>query len=102
MEDDKYVVFKREDWLRFLNESPAYSIMSIPLPLSDAVVLRYSDAFTATALQAYCDQIAATMELLQVVGYPSVTMHDRLARLHDKFSDFVHAAGNYPHRKVPD
>jgi hypothetical protein len=102
MIEDKYVVFKREEWVSFVNSMPSQVMLHTPLPISDSVVLRMQDRFTASALQAYCDQISATVDILDDFGHPSLEMRRRLERLRDTFAEMAHKARQYPYRKVPD
>ncbi len=61
MEDDKYVVFKKEDW------DTAY-VAGDMRPLDDAVVIRRQDIFAAPAFFEYAGQIRTTIEIMKQEG----------------------------------
>lgn len=48
MDNEKYVVFKKEEWDKFEADALA------PEPINDAVVIRTQDVFAAAGLSAYC------------------------------------------------
>lgn len=85
--DDKYVVFKREDWLR--NE--------FPQPLEDAVVIRRQDKFAPPALDCYANAITMVVE----AGNLHWGARQRLQQIADYFHDQAAKAWTES-RKLPD
>ena len=64
--DEKYIVFKRDDWEAFLGEDlPAVEDLSVPEPIEDAVVIRRQDLFAASALDAYSDSIGVSIDVAE-------------------------------------
>jgi len=64
MKNEKYVVFKADDWAYFMEqEGSMLSIAEPPQPLDDAVVIRTQDMFAAAGLSAYAHNIRLAMEL---------------------------------------
>lgn len=104
--DDKYLVFKREEFTKWLYTNTMHDSWSehleiAPRPLVDAVVLRLQDKFTAPALRAYRDQVLAVIEILESNGYSNVTLTKQLQAVADKFEDFATMAVEMSH-KYPD
>lgn len=66
--DEKYVVFKREEWENYEHEAAP-----LPVPIEDAVVIRRQDRFAGPALHAYAACIAMVAaekpELMPVADY---------------------------------
>jgi hypothetical protein len=96
--DDKYIVFKREQWERFWFRATPEDIM--PTELEDAVVIRRQDAFAPPALEAYANAITITLQLHRddTVTGPHVK---RLQEIADYFHSQAAAAWD-THRKIPD
>lgn len=94
MSDEKYIVFKREVWGRFIGTRP---VEDQPPTVDDAVVIRTQDVFAAAGLSAYAHNIECAMmfvydmeELAKVRDYfRSVAQEaeDRLARGECKLPD---------------
>lgn len=59
VDDDKYVVFKREDFMRYFNEIP--NLVS-ELEVKDAVVMRRQDKFASPCLLTYASMMAMVAE----------------------------------------
>ena len=64
MEDNKYVVFKAEDY-----DDPSGTG---PTPIDDAVVIRLQDTFAAPALYGYANSIAVAIGILNLHGLQMV------------------------------
>lgn len=60
--DDKYVVFKKDEFLNGL------SMGQPALPLSDAVVIRTKDIFAAPVLYTYAGAVQTAIEVIQAAG----------------------------------
>jgi len=97
--DDKYIVFKREDWVQD-NSTERLT------PVKDAIVIRRQDCFAAPALDAYANCIMATLELMKKAP-PSISMwaEENMKRLQE-IADYFHlqasAAWQAANRKIPD
>ena len=63
MEDEKYVVFKREDWDRYVADRDAGRSGSLPY-VPDAVVIRTQDIFAGPALDMYASAVALAAKLI--------------------------------------
>jgi hypothetical protein len=75
--DEKYVVFKREDWQRFIEVEGTMLSAEEPLtPLDDAVVIRTQDSFAAAGLSAYAHQIRGFINVCKTPGV-EVATYDR-------------------------
>lgn len=98
--DDKYVVFKREDWEKF---SEAYGHEDIGLlasqTLQDAVVIRTSDVYAGPALHAYAAMVSMISKTLREI-VPDLA--DRQQRVADYFHDRATEADEHPRPKYPD
>jgi hypothetical protein len=85
MQDDKYIVFKREEWEKasmqpaWQHEGPA------PLPVEDAVVLRLQDAMAAPFIEGYAVNLGAVAQVLRAHG--EFAEADRLQRSADYFHE---------------
>lgn len=104
MRDDKYVVFKLEDYQEWLSNAGA--TLS---PLEDAVVIRTQDIFAAPALYAYANCISTCREILervQQVDGNRASFHpaylERLRTIEEYFMDRGDEADNHASKKVPD
>lgn len=86
--DQKYIVFKRED---FENTSEV-----LLAEIEDAVVIRLQDIFAAPALYTYYNSIQVAMTLLPP--------NERAALLPiaDYFHEMATMADKTDHRKIPD
>lgn len=93
MPDDKYIVFKRDD----------YRHMTDPKPLEDAVVIRMQDIFASSALFAYASAIRTSIEILEAtVSDTDPQTLERLSDIADYFMARGEEASKHPVRKVPD
>lgn len=116
MLDDKYVVFKRDDYDRFLNSLiKGHSVMAAPIPaatwswsaagirpqpIEDAVVIRRQDVFAPPALDAYANNIYSATEILRMWD----TDADVVKQL-QSIADYFHeqaVASWETERKLPD
>lgn len=97
MEDNKYVVFKREDWDKAEGQEdwPWWENL-----VTDAVVIRRQDIFSAPALDAYANSIRAALAVLEHDGGPSV-ISGQLQDIADYFSEQA-AKAWIEQRKLPD
>src|SRR4051812_12163604 len=71
MKDEKYVVFKREEWVAFeraadgvINWEKLQESQAFPHIVDDAVVVRKQDIFAGPALHAYSSSISTALEIL--------------------------------------
>jgi hypothetical protein len=111
MENDKYVVFKSEDWSAFegafdattQNREPRLTPM-LPMPLMDAVVIRKQDVFAAPGLYGYAASIQTAIEVAQRLDPSSLTEEEqwRLEALRDFFFEQGHEAAEHSPKKIPD
>lgn len=80
MEDDKYVVFKREDYEATVQrerdaqaQRGGYNtIAALGAPLDDAVVIRTHDSFATSGLYGYAHTIQTSLELAGTSLTPEV------------------------------
>lgn len=103
MQDDKYVVFKRQDWERYTQRrdigTPDYL-----KPVPDAVVIRCQDVFAPPALDAYGNAILCVIEAHHSVPALVDNNINRLKQLQD-IADYFHRRATEAwqmHRKLPD
>ena len=73
MEDNKYVVFKREDFGEFTSNLEAVlsdrsGILMMPDPVADAVVIRRSDRHSGAAYHGYLNSLRTEDEVLEGIG----------------------------------
>lgn len=63
--DEKYVVFKKEDWERWqrLELERTVFAYNLPVPLEDAVVLRHQDFLAAPMLGLYRDMLTMLLKV---------------------------------------
>lgn len=86
MADDKYIVFKREDWedlpneIRNLYKSNLEEMERHAVP--DAVVIRRQDAFASCALHTYANSM---MISARTIGELAPSTRDRLQGIADYF-----------------
>lgn len=100
---DKYIVFKLEDWDRSLEGTGLDKNWMRECVIPDAHVFRDQDAFTPTVLFAYAHALRNTAEILARMG--AAVSADEIDRLNNMADDFISAAeraeaANY--RKLPD
>lgn len=114
--DEKYVVFKREDFDSLVNEisflcscgrgrtETIENVIAKSL-IDDAVVIRRQDVFAPPAFDAYANSIMVTIEALKERGIThegnNPSMVDRLGAI----ADYFHAQADMAwdtHRKIPD
>jgi len=116
VEDEKYIVFKNEDFDKFLTElsfissagmgtSERINQRVLDILIDDAVVIRRQDVFSPPAFDAYANSIMVTIEALKARGIthdgnsPSVV--DRLGSIADYFHAQAAMAWETD-RKIPD
>ena len=97
MQDEKYVVFKREDLERFFSEQIGTANRQFLLrqSLDDAVVIRTQDLFAGPALHVYANSIALAAHLASTPG-----IVDRLETVVDYFSERADEADELRRRGV--
>lgn len=93
MENEKYVVFKREEWENRRGH--------IPAEVSDAVVIRMQDMFAPSAFFAYAQSISTTIEIVEELGFPSEVFTKRMRATADYFMQAGEEAQKLQ-RKIPD
>ena len=81
MEDEKYVVFKREDFDRWALALPDTQYGRMPFSLKDAVVIRTQDVFAAAGLSAYAHNIETYLYMLRPIGQLSFDMDTGVERV---------------------
>lgn len=97
MADNKFIVFKRDEfitWIQLHRETvTAGAVLDLmPESLKDSVVIRKQDVFAPPALDAYANSIMVANEALKAVGIiantPLATMVNQLHTI----ADYFHAA----------
>lgn len=106
MKDDKYITFKREDFLNFFTlRSHGIDLEDMPSPIEDAVVIRRQDIFSAPALEAYANSILATVDAAaSFAEVPTAEIQAKLKKLRD-IADYFHDQASEAWltvRKLPD
>ena len=98
--NEKYVVFKREDFEEARKYLRGRSILPEEVP--DAVVIRRQDVFAAPAFRIYSNGIAASLAVAAKLVTPGLTLHDtgleRIARYFEQQAEL----SEQEQRKVPD
>ena len=108
--DQKYVSFKREDWLAFCEgmgeegvhcdgSKGIYITDLADRTIHDGIVLRMKDVFTATALHAYTNAVQNAIEVLEHINAP---VPEYLYQVRDYFHGLAQASGENTERKLPD
>lgn len=86
MHDEKYVVFKKEDWEEFRqNAEVDGGRVEDPRPLGDAVVIRTQDTFAGPALHAYAGAVMSELEF----GRSTITANEQETDL-QAAADYFH------------
>jgi hypothetical protein len=80
MQDEKYLVFKKKE---FLEQFPKWTSADLPQPLEDATVIRGQDMLAQPLLSVYVDMIAVILK----TGGLSDTERVNLQRTSDYFHD---------------
>lgn len=83
--NDKYVVFKREDFERLMDEDRPH-MYAAALEVEDAVVIRRQDLFAGPALHSYAHSIALAARIVQT-GNASRDEEKRLQQIADYFHE---------------
>lgn len=96
MSDEKYVVFKKEEFDKFLASMHERGAGHLPVAIEDAVVIRRQDVFAPAALEMYASSIAIVASLME-----EGEDRDDLIKIADYFYDQSQAAWDAD-RKVPD
>lgn len=100
VEDDKYVVFKRDEFNEWLDGDR--KDRDLPRYLDDAVVIRRQDVFAAPALDAYANCISAAVQVMKLGGTEySNGQARRLQNVADYFQAQAEAAREVL-PKIPD
>lgn len=81
--NDKYVVFKREDFERLMDEDRPH-MYAAALEVEDAVVIRRQDLFAGPALSSYAHSIAIAVK---VAENPKNDQVKALRRIADYFHE---------------
>jgi len=115
MHDEKYVVFKWEDMIDFIQELckdgvPTFQEVDETVKawkVDDAVVIRRQDVFSPPALDSYANSILAAVEVLQDCyegGLPPDVYGTvrRLRSIADYFHNQARDAWAETQKKVPD
>jgi len=106
MEDQKYVVFKREDLEKVapqlfddLEDDDVSRFV-----VKDAVVIRLQDIFSGPGLHAYANVVQTSIDMIRQLGTPLAqdAYLERLESLRDFFFSRASDADEVPHKKVPD
>ncbi len=104
MEDTKYVVFKREEFERWITLYLRHSNIRRPMPkpVPDATVIRGQDVFAAPALHAYANAMAVALAIIK--GSPTTPdeLRERLTKTADYFHGRAVEAETTDYRKLPD
>lgn len=106
-QNDKYVVFKREDWEeampKYLQQQSARGY-SVPLPeeVDDAVVMRRQDIFAAPAFRLYAATIAASLAVAAKIVAPGMVISNFKLENTAKYFDEQAELSEQEERKVPD
>lgn len=99
----KYVVFKAENWDDFkegiLSEKQV-EYMETAL-VKDAVVIRRQDIFASSGFYAYAQAIHTAIEMVEQLGFPSITKLRELREIAEYFMNQGDAAKLAQH-KLPD
>lgn len=113
MKDEKYIVFKRDEFEKWAEVDAAYGF---PAPIPDAVVIRRQDVFAPPALDAYANAILCVVTALEGVkrgaeirnekpdrpiDYTPGEMAERLQGIADYFHQQATMAWE-SERKLPD
>jgi hypothetical protein len=109
MKNDKYVVFKKEDWCAFFEECCrlwGFSVPTEPKILPDAIVVRQQDVFASAALDSYANNITAAVEIVKACtsreAWPTAKpIADRLQEIADYFHEAAVEAAHMQ-KKLPD
>lgn len=105
MDDEKFVVFKRDEFERWASRAVhqlGLDVPLIPLAVDDAVVIRRQDMFAASALDTYADSIAVAISVMGMCSDDNVNgTVSRLQRIADYFRAQAELARD-THGKVPD
>lgn len=101
MQDDKYVVFKKEELDKWLAR---HDDLMMPKRVEDAVVIRCQDVFAPPALDAYGNAILCVIEAHHSVPALVDNNINRLQQLQD-IADYFHRRATEAwqmQRKLPD
>lgn len=98
--NEKYVVFKAEEFERFMANLKAGHSVVTPAKVEDAVVIRRQDEFAPAALEAYANCIMVAVDLAGSVNANKPNVK-RLREIADYFKEQATIAWD-TNRKVPD
>lgn len=102
--DTKYIVFKREDFLRVMQEiTPGpHTIRAVAdEALVDAVVIRRQDVFAPPALDSYANSIITAIGIVEETIGGANGLTGRLQGVADYFHNQA-VASYHTNRKLPD
>jgi hypothetical protein len=105
--DDKYIVFKREDWeedlLPYVGQQKARGY-PVPLPeeVDDAVVMRRQDIFAAPAFRLYAATISASLVVAAKIVAPGMVISNSTLEGIALYFDGQAELSEQEIRKVPD
>lgn len=104
VQDEKYVVFKRDDWENFKRDTifdyHPQATYGEPDPIEDATVLRPNDIFTAPTLHAYVGAVTTAIEIYERVL--DIAAPAQLAEARDYFMNRAEEADHTGSRRFPD
>lgn len=93
MQDDKYIVFKKDEWDKMYGTPAPHQVQ----PINDAVVIRRQDKFAAPALHTYASVLSAAAEVC-----PITDLRINLQRVADYFHEQAMLATEARFKKFPD
>lgn len=105
--DDKYVVFKREEWeetmLPYVQQQRARGY-PVPMPeeVDDAVVMRRQDIFAAPAFRLYAATISASLVVAAKIVAPGMVISNSTLEDIALYFDGQAELSEQEIRKVPD
>lgn len=100
-DEQKYVVFKREDFDDPESEAQAVTeLLLSQLPPDSFTVIRHGDVFAAPALFAYANTIQTAIEI--ILRKDEQTDVSNLIELRDLFQERATYAQQEENQKVPD
>lgn len=99
--EQKYVVFKKEDWDRIVG-----STVEVPHWTDDQVhdcfVIRFQDVLAGPGLHAYAGAAQTFLEGMAVRAMGKGRVEESLEKVRDAAFEAANIADNYPNKKVPD
>ncbi|MGH9907072.1 MAG: hypothetical protein ACRD8U_15995 [Pyrinomonadaceae bacterium] len=114
LRDEKYIVFKREDWQEWwgqwqgeMSKAPASMVTNSlddleELSLDDGVVIRTQDVFSGPALATYANSIQVAIDILRMSDPVDEYYLQRLRDTADYCHQQSEIAFHRPDQKIPD